>query len=394
MTRRFFALLLLGGCAPALVAPPETFAPELVRRVAPGVTWSRFVSAAGPWRVNLVRVDLRRRELGLEAAHADDRARGRERTSAIARRHRSDRVEVLAAINADFFDLRTGEVQNNLVIGGAVVKGVPVSESLTDAFDNPHAHFGVTRRGVPVIGRFALAAWLEAGARRFPLAAVNARPGRPAAALVLYNRWAGPAVRPDSAVPLPRALALRPIRTRGDTSWLESVWDSAGGDLAIPRDGYLLAGYDTAATQLAALTAAPVTLLLRFTPDVGPLRTLVGGWGMLVEGGRLVADSTGPREGTPPSFSVTRHPRSGIGIARDGRTVLLVTVDGRSDASAGMSLVEFGKLMLELGAWHAMNLDGGGSTTLLVGDSLANHPSDAGGERPVGNALLLVRRRP
>jgi len=57
-----------------------------------------------------------------------------------------------------------------------------------------------------------------------------------------------------------------------------------------------------------------------------------------------------------------------------------------------MTLVELAALMRRLGAWQAMNFDGGGSTTLVVGGSIVNAPSDATGEREVGNALLVVRR--
>jgi exopolysaccharide biosynthesis protein len=73
--------------------------------------------------------------------------------------------------------------------------------------------------------------------------------------------------------------------------------------------------------------------------------------------------------------------------------LLLLTVDGRSTRSVGMTLVELAALMRRLGAWDAMNFDGGGSTTMVVGGALVNAPSDSTGERAVGSALLVVRRR-
>lgn len=82
------------------------------------------------------------------------------------------------------------------------------------------------------------------------------------------------------------------------------------------------------------------------------------------------------------SFSTSRHPRSGVGVMENG-DLLLVTVDGRSDNGDGMTLAEFAALLIELGAVDAVNLDGGGSTTLFVeGCSVTgnvNHPSDGGG---------------
>ena len=99
------------------------------------------------------------------------------------------------------------------------------------------------------------------------------------------------------------------------------------------------------------------------------------------------------------SFASGRHPRTAVGIAADGKRLLLVVVDGRQKPySDGMNLREFATLMLALGARDALNLDGGGSTTMVYADPdsarvlrVANHPSDPTGERPVGNALAVVR---
>ena len=92
-----------------------------------------------------------------------------------------------------------------------------------------------------------------------------------------------------------------------------------------------------------------------------------------------------------------RNPRTAVGIARGGRTLILVAVDGREYLNAGMTLRELGDLMLALGARDAINLDGGGSTTLVYADPdsanrlrIANHPSDRTGERTVGDALAIV----
>ena len=82
-----------------------------------------------------------------------------------------------------------------------------------------------------------------------------------------------------------------------------------------------------------------------------------------------------------------------MGIARRRRTLLLVTVDGRQqDLSVGMTLPELARLMRSQGAHAAYNLDGGGSTTMVIGDRVANSPSDRGGERLVSDALLVLTR--
>ncbi len=94
------------------------------------------------------------------------------------------------------------------------------------------------------------------------------------------------------------------------------------------------------------------------------------------------------------SFVTTRHPRTCLGIISK-HTVILVTVDGRSDQSHGMDLNELTDLMISLGCREAINLDGGGSTTMwLSNDGVVNMPSDNkrfdhAGERRVSNVIVI-----
>ncbi|MEZ4896667.1 MAG: phosphodiester glycosidase family protein [Saprospiraceae bacterium] len=96
-------------------------------------------------------------------------------------------------------------------------------------------------------------------------------------------------------------------------------------------------------------------------------------------------------------FHDNRHPRSAIGRTLDEK-ILLAVVDGRSAEAQGMTIPELSNLLLELGCYQALNLDGGGSSTLWIkGMGVINHPSDnrqfdAGGERPVANCLLILSR--
>lgn len=100
------------------------------------------------------------------------------------------------------------------------------------------------------------------------------------------------------------------------------------------------------------------------------------------------------------SFTKARHPRTAIGVKPNGNVVLL-TVDGRQENSAGMSLHELCNLMRWLGCSTAINLDGGGSTTLWVAghgaNGVVNFPSDNKkwdheGSRKVANVILLKQR--
>lgn len=82
-----------------------------------------------------------------------------------------------------------------------------------------------------------------------------------------------------------------------------------------------------------------------------------------------------------------RHPRSAVGVSQDGKTFIMLAVDGRKTDSKGMTTEQLGKLMASLGAYRAINLDGGGSTALFVkGSGVVNRPSD-GSERVVANHI-------
>ena len=103
-------------------------------------------------------------------------------------------------------------------------------------------------------------------------------------------------------------------------------------------------------------------------------------------------DITWEQEKSSKSFVETKHPRTAVAKLKDGK-FLMVTVDGRSEASGGIGLEDLAKILLELGATDAMNLDGGGSTTMFLDGKIVNHPSDKEGERKVGDAILVFPRK-
>lgn len=95
----------------------------------------------------------------------------------------------------------------------------------------------------------------------------------------------------------------------------------------------------------------------------------------------------------PFKFNSNRHPRTAFGIRPDGSLVFVVA-DGRSPQAAGLSMAELRQVMLWLGCRDAINLDGGGSSTMVFLGRIVNHPCDnhqfdEAGERPVANAWVI-----
>jgi len=121
---------------------------------------------------------------------------------------------------------------------------------------------------------------------------------------------------------------------------------------------------------------------------------------IMVSGPLLLLNQTIEKLDTANTFNKTRHPRTAVAITKNKR-VLLITVDGRNENSAGMSLFELTKLMRWLHASDAINLDGGGSTTLWINNykdsGVVNFPTDNKkwdheGERKVANVVLLKKK--
>ncbi len=122
--------------------------------------------------------------------------------------------------------------------------------------------------------------------------------------------------------------------------------------------------------------------------DQSLLAQVVGGFPELLDRGRPVMElELDPTQ----SFAAFRHPRTAVGYDPDSRELWLMVVDGRQGAySSGMTLVELTDALSAAGATEALNLDGGGSTVMVVEGMALSHPSDGDGERAVRNALAVV----
>jgi hypothetical protein len=96
-----------------------------------------------------------------------------------------------------------------------------------------------------------------------------------------------------------------------------------------------------------------------------------------------------------PRHSVHRNPRTAIGLSRDRATLYLLVVNGREGRSQGMTCIEAARVLAAMGAWDAINLDGGGSSTLYIRreHGVVSHSGERF-ERGVANHLGIVLRDP
>jgi len=121
------------------------------------------------------------------------------------------------------------------------------------------------------------------------------------------------------------------------------------------------------------------------------METVVGGGPVLVYDGKIRV--TNEEEGLFLRGEKDIHPRSAIGYTKDGRVIVLAVQGRTPGVASGVTLAEEAKVLLDLGCYEALNLDGGGSSCMLVNGKETIRPSDKTGERPVPSVFLIAKRR-
>jgi hypothetical protein len=374
-----------------------SFGQQFTRAVR-GVEHTSFARKLGadPVAVNMLRLNLRK--VRLDVVHAKDRAVGVESTSAIAKRKGA-----LAAINAGFFRLDSSEFAGEAA-GILQIDGKLWSESFNDRVALMITNNKKTTE--VSINRLRTSVTLGYGVDSvIGVNGINRERGK--AEVILYTPAFG-IVTPYTK----RAGAEFGFQVECDSQGLAcrgrlvSVNDGQGGS-AIPPDGVVVS-IDSEKEEFAQHTGAikqlsnnSLTLRIPFfvtTAGKEPLlenfilsEDIVGGVGQLIKSGKI--DITWREEKASQAFVEMRHPRTAVAKLKDGK-FLMVTVDGRQPGySVGMSLPELAEMLLEFGAVDAMNLDGGGSTTMFLKDKVVNKPSDKTGERAVSDAIVVFPRK-
>ena len=335
----------------------------------------RLVNVKAPWRAWVLDVNMSAC-VRVQAVKGEGTAVGRSTTSVLLSRLPAA-SQPIAAVNADFFlfappgVLTNAHIERGTVIAGPgpnVLLGYDAQRGLF--IDSVRVSGAVTSAH----GTIALQHWNRPAANRAGL--VDARWGVPLDTVVRSRT-----VRLDPLVPV-----------RPDTSVGRYVVRTVrSSDTLVYGDTLLFVVPPV--MRARAVAGDTVTVQRRITP-FWPRET-VGGRGVLLIDSVVGADVD--REGNAGFRGL--HPRTAAGIARVGQSqrLLLAVIDGRQPGySVGMTLRQTAELLQSLGAQRAINLDGGGSSAMIVRDNatgalrVRNKPSDPTGERPVGNALAVL----
>ncbi len=370
-------------------APAQPLSAEC--EIDPGISHRYIFNPAGPWKIHILRIVPSRAGLTVRSMRAMNTYFGLETTSSMAHRIDDSLYTVIAALNADFFE-KNGESYNNQVMGGEIIKGRPPIDCTGPRYRRNRSQFAITASGQPLIGRFVFDGhlfWNDTSVAR--VGGVNTISSGDSV-IIFTHRYNDRIPRVNSRSTF---ATLRFLSTRDDTL-LYTVTETGmlNDSMSVSSNGYIVVNYGSSVRDFPPSSRDTMRILFRFPPAGERIVELVGGFPQIVRDRKNVVDEVDALEGPlARSFGPTRHPRTGVGYTVTGDTLIWTTVDGRQDSSAGMTLSEFADLMISHGVFQGLNLDGGGSTTMVINGTVVNSPSDAKGERPVANCLLLVSRR-
>ena len=119
------------------------------------------------------------------------------------------------------------------------------------------------------------------------------------------------------------------------------------------------------------------------------MQTAIGGGPVLLQNGEIKVTNNEERKFAGKAIK-DRHPRTAIGYTKDHKIIVLVS-EGRTESAAGMTLIQLAQALKDIGCVEAVNLDGGGSSCMLINGKETNSPSDKGEQRPVPSVFLIER---
>lgn len=359
--------------------------------IGPGTQYAFYNLPTRPLKIHVLEVDLNNPYIQMETCNGAEKAVGTEKPTSMWARNDSPGHEMVAVHNGDFYTTTSGEA------GMSRMGMFSDSECLFNPVGQPLLVLSGDRNLYTDYVNFTGTLTHKGNATR--IHTLNMHQLEFDAAddtdrMILYTNRYGSTTNATSGgtkvVVRPKEGTFKFTSKCEYTCIVESVADNTGAT-AIPENSAVLYGTGTCATYLQALAVGDectitISNALPSYPDVTDIKEAMGGSGhFILKDGEVVIS------GNPDI-----HPRTFMGISKDRKTVYAVCVDGRwngSEGSAGVTLDDEGRILKVLGAWDGINLDGGGSTGIVVHGVQQNHPSD-GIERAVGNGVIYFSNAP
>ncbi len=389
--KKVISLLLAGvmlffSCMPVTAATNTltmtSSSPITSGAILKNYTWD---IADGNVKAAVIEVDLNDPYVQLEVVPGKGKFTQRSTVSAMA-----DRTDAIAMVNGDFYNTKA----EGAPIGTTVIDGELAS---SQSFLNDVYCLGITSDRTAAIEQFSFSGSVTAqnGEKR-NLSGLNktfyweettglhSHIGR----LHLYNDlWGGTKRGMDSYVGVPAEIMVK-------DNQVTAVAFEGGFDSAVPEGCYIIHG-DGGADFLKENfeVGDMIQINYQYKPEQD-WQMVIGGHALLVDNGQMVSYTK------DLSALGGVRARTAAGISKDGKTVYIVAVEGRTSSSKGITLGNLSLLMTKLGAWKAVNLDGGGSTTLVsrpLGETERTriiNPEKNGSERSVVEGLGVFSTAP
>lgn len=396
---RFFTLFLLISATLTHFVYAEL--PEIittcVRQVAPGVIQRTMEAPSKPWMIYVLEMDIHNPSLIIRAIDGG----GLQKPSVMASAKEATNYRLVGATNGDFFEPDYTST-NAGVVDGELTKLEKLS------VDNPvyWSALSIGDNNMPNISCNKFEGEIFINGNNLSVDDINSSRGTNE--LLFYNHFKGNSTGTSSGV----EVQIRPVNGWKVNENMPCIMEgkSSSGNMSLGTGSAVLSGNGTAATFLNDNynlgNTVDVLLMMRAFEDlsqsgvsfnyldlVQPLKHLIGGFPMFIRNGENYATDGYRNENGGGSFNTDLHPRTAAGFNEDTTKMYFVVVDGRQSESIGINLIDLADIMIDLGAWRAMNFDGGGSSVMIVGDDIVNSPSD-GYERSVRNCYAIYSTAP
>lgn len=373
-------LLPVGQAAAATTYQAASIVDTRQMEIGPGAvyTWMDMRKGSGKQKVHMVEFQPSQGTLQLQPGMTNGKVYGMEGVSKMAADVDRGGNRVIAGINADFYDMSTG-IPHGLFMGDGEILNSPM---------NNRTAFGIKANGTTLIGTPSLSRSVTMNGMTSALSSINRMRGNEE--LVLYTDKFHTSTMTND---LGDEVVLEVVDGRvasGETLTMKVVSiHKDKGNSPLGANQAVLSASGQHRSKLDGLQVGDeVTASFELQGEWKDVTMAVGGSVILVKDGVV-------QQNTDPAI----HPRTAIGARADG-SVVMFEIDGRQPGfSEGVNYIELGEILQELGVVNAINLDGGGSSTLvarLPGETerkVLNSPSD-GGERKTANGILLVNKAP
>ena len=325
-----------------------------------------------PLNIHLLEIDLSK--IRVQHVLAMDQIIGQETTS-----HMCQRRGALAGVNGGFsffndaWNIYHGDPRDFFMIKGKILSEPYATRSSFGIYYDT-----LKRRSIPFFDRIAWNGIVIIDQDTFTIDGINRIKENDE--MILYTpEWGNSTLTTAPA----QELIIRNDRQYQVSNHGSSSIPSNGYVLALPNNFKIKNNYQKIEVKhlFHSLLSPAKEIKLKNTSynTAGPL---------LLNNGNIIQEYAA--EDISSSFINTRHPRTAVGISKDENTLYLLTVDGRQQAlSMGMSLPELAGFLKDTGSYHAYNLDGGGSTTMVINNKIVNSPSDPQERRRCDGVLLF-----